>query len=124
MREVIHVHDDGTADTDPACPALSPRPRSLHPSIGSFTDLQTWIERRLEGIAADLGDDETMQSIGHDGKVRLDARRAAYQDVAFAIAPVLAEEYEVRRDDGIEAQYRDAYGPDAERLAAYQAEGR
>lgn len=105
---------------------VQPRPQPLHPPVDSFLSLQAWIDRRLRSIESDLGDDETMQALGRDGAVKLQERRATLQDVAHAIFDALtAEETDLAAmlatDD---ARWREAYGPDAPNLAAWQAEGR
>lgn len=104
------------------------RPTPIRPQIESWQDLQAWIDKRLENIESDLGDDETMQSIGDRGEARLTSRRSELLDVAFAIAPMVAAEQvereRVAAEDSTEAAYKATYGPDADKLATYQAEGR
>ena len=46
-----------------------------------ITSWDAYIERRLADVEADLDDEETMQSLGLHGRVRLHERRAVLQDI-------------------------------------------
>ena len=46
-----------------------------------ITSWDAYIDRLLADVEADLGDDETMQSLGLHGRVRLHERRAVLQDI-------------------------------------------
>lgn len=102
------------------------RPRLVEPSIDTFADLDAWLAKRIANVDADLGDDETMQSLGRDGQVRLTERRAELRNVRHVIASAVAAERDERatvaHEDAVEQQYRDRYGD--EPLAVWQAEGR
>lgn len=111
-----------------ALPAIEQRPTPLHPSVESWTELQAWIDKQLENIDSSLGDDETLQSIGPKGQARLGTRWALLTDIAEMIhCNVVDEADEAARtayEEAAEAEYREAYGPDFDKLATFQAEGR
>lgn len=95
---------------------------TTHPSVGTFTELQAFIDKRLASLESDLDDRETAQAFG----VALMAKRATLLDIAFAIREAVEAEVTdaatVAHEESVEAQYREAYG--LEPLAPYQAEGR
>ncbi len=97
-------------------------------SVQSFGELAAWLVRQIENLDADCNDGETIGSIGLDAHKRSLVRVAVYRDVLHQIAPaVLAEAEESQRvaaEDSFEDRYKRAYGPDADKLGAYQAEGR
>ncbi len=96
--------------------------------VQTFTELAAWLERGIQNLDADCNDDETMGAIGIHAHRRSVARVAAYRDVLFQIGPAVdAEAAERQREvaeDSFEARYKEAYGPDADKLGAWQAEGR
>jgi hypothetical protein len=99
---------------------IQSRPTPLHPPILTFADLSAWLDKRLESVEEDLADGETAQSMGR----QLRERRATLLDVAFAIREAVEQE---RSDQAADAEYdrwKESYGDDADKLAAYQAEGR
>lgn len=108
--------------SDCPAPAVHPRPRSLHPRIDTFVDLQAYLDKRLESIEADLNDEETMQSLGRDGRVRLLERRATLLDVQFKIIPAVMDAQLTREEDALESAWREAGYHSS--LEVYQAEGR
>jgi len=100
---------------------ITPRPTPIHPPVDNFTDLQAWIDRRLNGIERDLDDEETAKAYG----MRMKITRAVLLDVAFAIRDVVQrEEDELSQEahENLVNEYLKAYGD--EPLAPYQAEGR
>jgi hypothetical protein len=107
---------------------VQPRPTPLHPPVDSALSLQAYIDRRLVSIESDLGDDEWCQHAGIRGQDRLTAYRTTLLDVAFAIREwVTTEQQELAAMlavDTEEERWKDTYGPDADKLATYQAEGR
>ncbi len=95
--------------------------------VQTFTELVAWLERGIQNLDADCNDEETIGAIGIHAHRRSLARVSAYRDVLFQIGPAADAEADRQREvaeDSFEARYKEAYGPDADKLAAYQAEGR
>lgn len=51
------------------------KPETTHLRPDTTERLLAWIDRRLADIESDLGDDETLQSLGLHGRVKLHERR-------------------------------------------------
>ena len=100
--------------------------RGEEPPITSWGDLSAWVDRHLEAVESDLGDDETLQSIGYFGEARLKERRATLLDVAWAIGHMVgveqAERQTLAAEDSVEAQWREAYH-DADELTLRRLAG-
>ncbi len=98
-------------------------------TVQNFGELAAWLVRQIDNLDADCNDGETIGTIGIHAHRRSEARVSAYRDVLHEIAPaMLAEAEESQRvageDSSAEARYKEAYGDDADKLGAYQAEGR
>ena len=87
--------------------------RPLHPQISTWRGLQAWIAKRLSAIEVELKPRD---------------ERATLIDLEAAIREaVYNEEDEATRtayEDAAEAEYKEAYGDDFDKLATWQAEGR
>ena len=94
------------------------RPTPLHHPIATFSDLQAWIDKRLEGVEEDLADDEIAQANGR----ALRERRATLLDVAHEIREAVAAEASVDAQEDSEAAWRERY-PDADELTLRRLAG-
>ena len=88
--------------------------------VDSFAGLQAWLDKRLDSIEQDLADEETAQAMGR----QLRERRTTLLDVAFVIRAAVEEEAADKAADAEYDRWKEAYGADADKLGAYQAEGR
>ena len=93
----------------------------------TWSELDAWLQGRITHAESYL-DGEVAQSIGWELQLKHRARLDCYREVAAKIAHLVAAEADERAErahvDSIEQQYKEAYGPDADKLATWQAEGR
>lgn len=98
----IHVH-------------TAPEPES----VGTFVELDSWAERKINDYLEDLGEGEIAQSIGARGRERSAARIAILEDLRLLIREAVeTEEADAARAAGeepSEAAWRERY-PDADEL--------
>jgi hypothetical protein len=100
---------------------------TVHPPPLIFSDLRSF-DAYLSGMEREYdaqSDGEMAQAGGYDRMIRVKACLQLLRDLRTKLAESLeAEEAERAYADSIEQQYKEAYGPDADKLAAYNAEGR
>ena len=107
---------------------IQPRPTPLRRSVDTWTELDAFLADRTLDFAADVGDGETMQSIGIDAVMRSRGRLAMLTEIRNAIREAVvaeaAEQAETAVQENIEQRYKAAYGDDFDKLDTYQVEGR
>jgi hypothetical protein len=99
-------------------------PPLIFTSIRTFDAYLSGMEREYEAQS----DGEMAQAGGYDTMLRTRACLQLVRDLRERLAPSveaeIAEAATVASEDRVEQQFKDAYGPDADKLATFQAEGR
>ena len=108
-------------------PAIQPH-HARWELLETWGQLEQWLMGRVQHFDVYLSDGETAQSSGYAGQKRAEGRIGAYREVLERIAPLAAAERAERAEtaavESVEQRFKDAYGPDADKLATWQAEGR